>query len=319
MTSVQLLAAYLLDLFIGDPRWLPHPVVIIGKAIIRGEKILLRSGNSTVNKKISGAFLVFVIVLGSYSITWGILYLAAMLNEYLAFFLSIWLTGAALAGTSLAKAAQDVIIPLESGNIEEARHQVGMIVGRDTGNLDEANISRAVIETVAENTSDGFIAPLFFAVIGGAPLAIAYKAVNTLDSMIGYKSDKYIDFGWAAARFDDLANYIPARLTGLFFLVVGILTRLNVSSAISAIRNDAPKHPSPNAGIPEAAVAGLLGIQLGGINYYKGVKSERCRIGTPNRTITMNSIRETVKLMRQTVFLFTMSSAVIAAFLWGFY
>ena len=178
-----------------------------------------------------------------------------------------------------------------------ARRLVAMIVGRDTESLDESEISRAAVESVAESTVDGIIAPLFFACIGGAPLAMAFKAISTLDSSIGYRNERYRDFGWAAARADDLANYIPARLAGICYLLLAPMTAGGLPGVAGALWHDSGRHPSPNGGIPEAATAGALGIQLGGTNYYEGVPSQRARMGHPYRAIEAADIKRSLILM----------------------
>jgi adenosylcobinamide-phosphate synthase len=205
---------------------------------------------------------------------------------------------------SLKQHADAVYKPLKNNNIVLAREKLGMIVGRDTDNLDEKEITRGVVETVAENTVDGIVSPLFYAFIGGAPLALAYKAVNTLDSMVGYKEERYFHIGWASARFDDLANYIPARLAGALFLIPALFTSQGIKSSFQTIIRDAKKHPSPNGGITEAAVAGALGVKLGGKNYYFGKPSYRAEIGKEIAELNAEHIKSVIKLMYAVTFLF---------------
>jgi adenosylcobinamide-phosphate synthase len=190
-----------------------------------------------------------------------------------------------------------------------------MIVGRDTETLDEGEITRGTVETVAENIVDAILSPLFFALIGGAPLAMAYRAANTLDSMVGYKNDKYLDLGWASARFDDIANYIPARLSALFIAIASFLLRLPFRRPLRTAARYARLHPSPNSGFPESAVAGALGVQLGGLNYYKGVASDRARMGEPLQPLMAEHIRSTVRLMYASSALFVVAVAVVAVLL----
>jgi adenosylcobinamide-phosphate synthase len=297
---LQVLAAYLLDLIIGDPRKIPHPVVIIGKGIDLLEKYLRRWAAPLIGLKAAGVVLTCVIVGSTCAIMWAITAGAARINGWLGLAVSVWFISTTLAVKGLGDAAMEIYTLLCNGDIVEARRKVGWIVGRDTGNLDEGEITRATVETVAENLSDGIIAPLFFAFIGGAPLAMAYKAVNTLDSMVGYKNDKYREFGWASARFDDFCNYIPARLTGFMLLITFVLLGKPVRQALQVVMRDAPRHPSPNSGIPEAAVAGALGIRLGGINYYGGVESCRAYMGDPREELGKEHILYTVRIMQVT-------------------
>lgn len=288
---------FLLDLIIGDPRHIPHPVVIIGKGIDILENILRRFTAPFIGLKGSGVLLTIVIVTGTYSFMWLLLSGAYRLNYWLGTAASIWFLGTTLAVKSLAAAAREIFLLLDDNNMSEARKKVGWIVGRDTAHLDESEITRATVETVAENIVDGIIAPLFYGFIGGAPLAMAYKAVNTLDSMVGYRNEKYREFGWASARFDDICNYIPARLTGIILLITFCILGKPVKQAFDTIRRDAPKHPSPNSGIPEAAVAGALGVRLGGLNYYGGVESFRAYMGDPRESLAKKHIHETIKIM----------------------
>jgi adenosylcobinamide-phosphate synthase len=186
---------------------------------------------------------------------------------------------------------------LEQGDLPLARKEVGFLVGRNTDHLDEKEICRALIETVSENTSDGIIAPLFYLLIGGPPLAMAYKALNTLDSMVGYRNERYRYLGWASARGDDVANLIPSRLTALLFVLSSIILRKNWRGAWRTTWKDGRKNPSPNSGYPEAAMAGALGVQLGGKNFYFGRVEEKPLIGEPERPIDRNVAKESLRLM----------------------
>ena len=297
---VQVVAGYLLDLVIGDPQKIPHPVVIIGKGIDILEKHLRKWIAPVTGLKFAGAILTISIVGLTYTIMWGIVAGATFINHWLGLLVSIWFVGSALAVKGLSDAAMEIYTLLVAGDLAKARQKVGWIVGRDTAHLDEGEITRATVETVAENIVDGIIAPLFYAFIGGAPLAMAYKAVNTLDSMVGYKNAKYRDFGTASARFDDLCNYIPARVTGIILLAVFLLRGKPIRQIIRIVRRDAVGHPSPNSGIPEALVAGALGVRLGGVNYYGGVESLRAYMGDPVNKLARNHIIETVRIMQIT-------------------
>ncbi|MNI51510.1 cobalamin biosynthesis protein [compost metagenome] len=204
---------------------------------------------------------------------------------------------------------------LRKGDIPAARSALGMIVGRDTAALDSPEIVRGTVETVAENIVDAVISPLFYALLGGAPLAMAYRAVNTLDSMVGYKNDKYRDLGWASARLDDVANYIPARLTALLLTLCARLLRLDWRRCWHMVRRDARKHPSPNSGYPESAVAGALGIRLGGFNVYHGVTSFRAYMGDPLRSLEPEDIIVASRLMLLSSSIFVLLCAAVS-WLW---
>ncbi|NLX89772.1 MAG: cobalamin biosynthesis protein CobD [Syntrophomonadaceae bacterium] len=292
-----ILIAVLLDLLIGDPPNMPHPVIWIGKAIQSCETVVHRFATSPRALQIGGSLMVLVVVVGTYLITWGIMVLAYLVHAYLGVAVSILLMSQTLAINSLYRHAQQVLRPLQEGRIQEARRALAMIVGRDTDSLDEAQLIRGTVETVAENTVDGITAPLFYGFLGGPALAMAYKAVNTLDSMVGYKNERYRYLGWAAARLDDAANYIPARLTGLLYLFLAPFTRGGLRGVVKTMWHDAPRHPSPNSGIPEAAVAGALGIQLGGLNYYGGIASPRALIGEPLYPLENGHIRQSLNIM----------------------
>jgi adenosylcobinamide-phosphate synthase len=291
---MMLLSAIVLDLLIGDPRWLPHPVILIGKGISLLEKRLL-PGRA---KRRNGIMLTLVITLISFLIIWGLIAVSLWIHPWVGYAVNTWLIATTIAIKGLKDAAMLVYEPLSRGDLSEARKYTGYIVGRDTEGLDASELSRATVETVAENTVDAVISPLLYALIGAAPLAMLYRATNTLDSMVGYRNAKYLQFGWASARLDDVLNWIPARLTGLFLVVVSLLYRhTSAKCSLRAVITFAHLHPSPNSGIPEAAVAGGLGIQLGGLNQYGGVTSERARLGWPNRPIDKEDIIHTVRLL----------------------
>lgn len=224
-------------------------------------------------------------------ICWGICALLALVHPWAGVAAHVWLISTTMAVKGLKEAASAVFKPLSEGKLQEARKQVGYIVGRDTEHLNEPEIARATVETVAENTVDAFVSPIVFALLGAAPLAMLYRATNTLDSMVGYKNEKYLRFGWASARLDDVLNAIPARLAGCLMVLSCMLDRrLSASGARRAIVSFAHLHPSPNSGIPEAAVAGALGIEIGGVNHYGGVVSERARMGWPLRPMQRDDI-----------------------------
>jgi adenosylcobinamide-phosphate synthase len=309
----QVAVAFLVDLIVGDPKGIPHPVVIIGKGISLLEKLLRLTIGRILGLRIAGIFLTLIIVGSSYGATWWIINKAKFWIPWVAIGLNIWLISTTIACNGLAKAAREIYDLLAAGNLEEARVKVGWIVGRDTQNLSPEELTRATVETVAENIVDGIIAPLFYAFIGGAPLAMAYRAINTLDSMVGYKNDKYLQFGWASARFDDLANYIPARITGLLLMIAGSLLKKDTPHGWKILKRDAKKHPSPNSGIPEAIVAGFLRIRLGGVNFYGGKESMRAYMGDPINELGKKHILEVNNLMQITACLGVLLGSFIKA------
>lgn len=309
--------AIVIDLVVGDPRSLPHPVVIMGRFISNFERLWNRG--TAQQRRWSGALLTLIVVGGVWSICWLLLAVLTQLHPGLALIAELWLLSTALAIKGLGDAARAVIESLTKGDLPAARQALGMIVGRDTQRLDEAEITRGAVETVAENTVDGITAPLFFALIGGAPLALAYKAVNTLDSMVGYKNDRYADFGFASAKLDDVVNWVPARLTALCLWLAGLLLsvfgvlELRWQGALRATCQEAPRHPSPNAGWPEAMMARLLGVQLGGINFYQGVISHRATLGEPLEPLRVTHINTTIQLMHGAWVLFMLFSVGVIA------
>lgn len=312
--------AICIDLIVGDPRSTPHPVVLIGRFISDFEQLWNRG--STQQRRLSGALLTVIVVGGVWGISWLLLLMLAQLHPGLALIAELWLLSTTLAIKGLGDAARAVVAPLTHGDLPAARQALGMIVGRDTEHLNEAEITRATVETVAENTVDGITAPLFFAFIGGVPLALAYKAINTLDSMVGYRNERFNDFGYASAKLDDVANWIPARLTALCLWLAGLLLsvsgvlRLRWRGALSSTCQDAPRHLSPNAGWPEAMVARLLGVQLGGTSFYQGVAAHRAILGAPLEVLQVAHIRATVRLMHGGWLLFMLLLVVpIAALL----
>ena len=295
--SILVLAAVLVDIVLGDPRWLPHPVVYIGRVISGGEAWLRRHTGTPQGLKIGGIWLTLIVVVGTYLLFAGLLWVAYRIDPRFGWGLGVFFMSQTLAVNSLYKHAIAAAVPLARGDLPAARAALAMMVGRDTANLDESEIVRGVVETVAENTVDGITAPLFYGFLGGPPLAMAYKAINTLDSMIGYKDERYRDLGWAGARLDDVANYIPARLTGLLYLMVAPFTPGGLGNVWRIMRRDARRHLSPNSGIPEAAVAGALEVQLGGVNYYRGLASPRATMGDKQRILEIKHIYHALYIM----------------------
>jgi adenosylcobinamide-phosphate synthase len=289
-----LLTAILLDLLLGDPRWLPHPVVGIGRLV----SFLERGVRRVVPHERSGGILLLAVTVGfAYLVAFVLLKGAYAMDPYAGFAVGAFLSWTCLAARSLHGESKGVADALVRGDMEEARRRLSFIVGRDTAGLEEPDIWRALVETVAENPSDGVIAPLFYLILGGPALGIAYKAVNTLDSMVGYKNDRYLRFGWASARFDDLANLVPARITGLLMVLSAPLVGLSGPNALEIMVRDGHNHSSPNSGIPEAAAAGALGVRLGGTSNYFGIPVEKPTIGDPSKPLSFKSYLGAVRLM----------------------
>ncbi|WP_073025008.1 adenosylcobinamide-phosphate synthase CbiB [Lutispora thermophila] len=289
--------ANIMDLIFGDPYNMPHPVRVIGSYISWFEKIIRKICRSDSALKIAGIILTISTVAIGYGTIYFILKFSMRIGLWLNFMLSVIFMYYCIAGKCLQKEAYKIMSVLFQDNLPEARKLLSYIVGRDTGRLDEEGIARGLIETVSENTSDGIIAPLFYMFIGGPPLAMAYKAINTLDSMVGYKNDKYKDFGWASAKLDDIANYIPARLTAIFMVASAFILGKDYKNSFRIVLRDGRKHLSPNSGYPEAAVAGALGIMLGGANYYFGKLVVKPTIGDKSKVIEAKDIKHTVKIM----------------------
>ena len=297
MTLLAWCLAWLIDFVIGDPpRW-PHPVRWIGHLINVVQRAVRRLCHSDRALRIGGGVMWLVVVGLTYAVAWGVLRLAAWVHPWLGWGVEVWMIFTVLAGRCLARSAEDVARPLRDNNLTESRIKLSWIVGRDTSALQPEQINRAVVETVAENTVDGIIAPLFFLLLGGAPLAMAYKAVNTLDSMVGYKHEKYRAIGMVSARLDDAANFIPARLSWLLISGAALLCRLDAARALRIGWRDRYNHSSPNCAWSEAAVAGALGIRLGGPNDYFGQRVEKPWIGDARRDIAIDDISRTIRLM----------------------
>ena len=306
-----LIAGYLLDLLLGDPEWLYHPVRLIGKLITFLEKRLRARGG---NLRRSAVILTAVTVLttmGAAALVLGLLALWGRVPLFAGMVLLDWM---GIAVTCMAKEARDVRKALEKG-LPDARKQVARIVGRDTGKLNGEEIVKATVETVAENTTDGVTSPLFWALLGGPVLMWGFKAANTLDSMVGYMDEKYRDIGWSSARLDDLLNYIPARLTALLMVCAAYLTGLDGKNALRIVRRDHANHKSPNCAWSEAAAAGALHIQLGGTHEYFGKPVEKPTIGDADRPAEPRDIRRANRLLYATGGLMAAIMAVIGLLL----
>jgi len=265
----ELLAGVALDLAVGDPQWMPHPVRGIGWFARNCERVF----RATLWPLRVAGLLFWVVVVGSFTL------LVWLTVQYGGVWCSIYWIYSLLACRDLDVEAGRVVSALIDRNEEEARKRLSWIVGRDTAQLTEPEMVRATIETVAENLSDAVIAPLFYLAMAGPAGMAAYKAINTLDSMVGYRDERYREFGWASARIDDAANYIPARLTALLIWIVALLPGFDAIRAFRVTLRDGGSQPSPNSGFPEAAVAGALGVQLGGLNYYRGKPSLKAALG----------------------------------------
>lgn len=304
-------AAFILDCLIGDPRSKFHPVVLIGNLIAWLEKRFYRAEDSNMTKFSMGFLLMLLVLLISYDVAWGVVTAAAG-ESWLSYGVQALLLSFTISPRSLAAAGKEIQQYLWADDLAEARKKVGWIVGRDTQSLDASEVTRATVETIAENIVDGIIAPFFFFFLGGVPLAVAYRAANTMDSMLGYKNDKYLYFGRAAARLDDVLNYIPARITGILLVLAAGILRLDMKNAWRIMRRDAAQHPSPNGGFPEAATAGALGIRLGGMNSYFGKPHFRAYMGDPLETLAAPHITGAIRLMYTATVLFLLVAGVLS-------
>lgn len=282
---------FFLDLLLGDPTWLLHPVVLMGKAIVGLERVFRRIFPATpAGLHLGGTLLAVLLPVGTLAITWSIVLGASYLHPALGFGVQALWCWQALAVKGLAQESRRVYTALTTDSLSAARKAVSRIVGRDTEALTSEGVTRAAVETVAENFADGVLAPLFYMTIGGAPLALAYKAVNTMDSMIGYKNERYLQFGRAAAKLDDGANYLPARLAALLWIAAASLVGQDAKGAFRIWRRDRRNHPSPNSAQTESACAGALGIQLAGPAWYFGMLHEKPTIGDNCRLVEPEDI-----------------------------
>ena len=298
MTVWAVLGGFELDAIFGDPAWLPHPVVYMGKAISRLEKFLrARLPKTPQGELLGGAVLAFCLPVGTLLFTGLVCWGAAMLHPLLGLAVQMFWCGQALAAKGLAQESTRVYRELIKPDLPAARRAVSRIVGRDTQNLTLEGVTKAAVETVAENASDGVIAPLLYMLLGGAPLALTYKAINTMDSMLGYKNEKYLYFGRAAAKLDDAANYLPSRIAGLLWAAAAALTGNSASGAWRIWRRDRRNHASPNSAQTESACAGALGVQLAGPACYFGEYYDKPTIGDPLRPIEPEDIRRANRMM----------------------
>ena len=298
MTVWAVLGGFVLDALFGDPAWLPHPVVYMGKAISRLEKFLRpRLPKTPQGELLGGAIVAFCLPVGTFLLTGLVCWGAARLHPLLGLAVQMFWCGQALAARGLVQESTNVYKELKKPDLPGARKAVSRIVGRDTAELTAEGVTKAAVETVAENASDGVIAPLLYMLIGGAPLALTYKAINTMDSMLGYKNEKYLYFGRVPAKLDDVANYIPSRLAGLLWVAAAALTGNSARGAWKIWRRDRRRHASPNSAQTESACAGALGVQLAGPAYYFGQYYPKLTIGDALRPIEPEDILQANRMM----------------------
>ena len=298
MIGTAVLGGFVLDLLFGDPAWLPHPVVYMGRAIsVLERRLRARLPRTPQGELLGGAILAFCLPVGTFLLTSLVCLGAAALSPWLGLTVQMFWCGQALAAKGLAQESTRVYRELIKPDLPAARRAVSRIVGRDTQNLTLEGVTKAAVETVAENASDGVIAPLLYMLLGGAPLALTYKAINTMDSMLGYKNEKYLYFGRAAAKLDDVANYLPSRIAGLLWAAAAALTGNSASGAWKIWRRDRRKHASPNSAQTESACAGALGVQLAGPACYFGEYYDKPTIGDPLRPIEPEDIRRANRMM----------------------
>jgi adenosylcobinamide-phosphate synthase len=321
--ALVLIGAAGLDFIVGDPWHWPHPVQGMGWLIRQYTDLAFKATKSATDSAIgmkgAGILLTVVLVVGSAVVGWGLITLARRLHPWLGLGLEVILLASCLAGRSLRDAAEDVLAPLTAGDLPEARHRLSRYVGRDTQNLDQPEILRAVFETVAENSVDGMMGPLFYALVGAAtplgsaPLALAYKAASTLDSMVGYREAPYTHIGWCSARLEDGLTWLPCRL---MVLTLALLSR-QPRRVITLCRRDAAADPSPNSGWSECAYAATLGVQVGGTNVYRGVVKVKPRMGDPIHSITPEVVRAALRLNRISFLLWLGVGVLAELLLWS--
>ena len=298
MTVWAVLGGFVLDALFGDPAWLPHPVVYMGKAISKLEKFLRpRLPKTPQGELLGGAIVAFCLPVGTFLLTGLVCWGAARLHPLLGLAVQMFWCGQALAARGLMQESTNVYKELKKPDLPGARKAVSRIVGRDTAELTAEGVTKAAVETVAENASDGVIAPLLYMLIGGAPLALTYKAINTMDSMLGYKNEKYLYFGRVPAKLDDVANYIPSRLAALLWVAAAAFTHNDAKGAWKIWRRDRRRHASPNSAQTESACAGALGVQLAGPAYYFGQYYPKLTIGDALRPIEPEDILRANRMM----------------------
>ena len=315
MSGLAVLGGFVLDAVFGDPAWLPHPVVLMGKCISKLEKTLrARFPKTQQGELLAGAVLAFCLPVGTFLLTSAVCLLAAKISPWLGLAVQMFWCGQALAAKGLVQESRNVYGELVKPDLPAARKAVSRIVGRDTENLTAEGVTKAAVETVAENASDGVIAPLLYMLLGGAPLALTYKAVNTMDSMVGYKNTQYLYFGRAAAKLDDVANYLPSRIAALLWVAAAALTGNDARSAWRIWRRDRRNHASPNSAQTESACAGALNVQLAGPAYYFGEYYPKPTIGDALRPIEPQDILRADRMMYAASILALVLGLVIRGF-----
>ena len=309
-----MVTGFIIDCFLGDPHGYPHPVILIGKLISALEKLFRKLFPSTKGgERAAGGCIWILTVVISFGVPFVILYFAHKVSPWLRFALESIMCWQIVAAKSLKDESMKVYQALETGDTKASRYAVSMIVGRDTERLDDAGVTKAAVETVAENTSDGIVAPVIFMALGGAPLGFFYKAVNTMDSMLGYVEEPYKNIGLVPAKLDDVMNFIPARISALIMLVSGALQKLDVKNGWKIFKRDRYNHASPNSAQTESVCAGLLRIQLAGDAWYHGVLHKKKTIGDDLRPVEHEDIPRTCRLMYLTSFLILIICALIKA------
>ncbi len=294
---------YLADLIFGDPYWMPHPIRLIGKLIEWTENAVRKIARKDTSLKIGGVVLLLIVVSVSFAVPFVILKIANSVSVYLALAIEAFMVYQILATKCLDVETAKVRKKLEKHDLNGARHAISMLVSRDTEKMEREDIIKAAVETMTENIVDGIISPMFYIAIGGAPLGFAFKAVNTLDSMVGYKNEKYLHLGWASAKFDDLANYVPARITAVLVIIAAFILKLDYKNAIKILVRDKKNHSSPNSPLSEAPAAGALRIELGGKAWYFGEMSLKPTMGDPLETPEVIHIKKSSYLMYMTSFI----------------
>lgn len=317
LTSALVLA-FGLDYLVGDPRCLPHPVRAIGKSASYLERVFLHFCRRPWTQRAAGVAMTIFLAGGAFVLTALAVHYGYRFHFILGFFLTVYLLYSMLAMKDMVRHVMAVYEALEKEDLVGARERVGFLVSRDTADLSEEGVVKAALESLFENTADGVVAPLFYGALGGVSLAVLYKVVNTLDSMIGYKNQRYYYLGWAAARSDDLLSYLPARLTALAFMLSGYLCRYNWKKGWRVLLQDRKKHESPNSAWPEAAGAGVMDLRLGGSDYYRGVKVNRPLLNESGRVPRRSDLLAALALFRRTT-LVALLGALLVALLAGLY
>lgn len=319
LTLLAIASGFILDLIFGDPHWLPHPICLIGNLIAYMEKFLRRiSGSNEGNLLVGGLLLVIIVTTVSFSVPFFILKWVGSISPLFAFVLETIMFYQIFATKCLEDESMKVYKELKNGDLTAARKQLSWIVGRDTQKLSAEEVTKAAVETVAENTADGIVAPMFFMFIGGAPLAFLYKSINTMDSMVGYKNEKYLYFGRCAAKLDDIVNYIPSRLAGIFMIAASFFLNYDYKAAAKIFMRDRYNHLSPNSAQTESACAGALNIQLGGGHFYFGKFVLKDTIGDDIRPVKADDIKSMNSLMYLTAIISLVIFALLklATFMW---